>query len=209
MVSGPLNGYWPIEDYGLIGNGHTAALVNSAGSIDWLCWPRFDSPSIFAGILDPDKGGDWIIQPSSDFQSHHRYLKDTNILETVFECSQGKVALLDFMDMTWAEQDVEGGPPGKLIRIVRGLDGNVEMKCVCRPRPNYARNMPSVDVNKGEASIGDFIITGPQGWVKDGKDISLSQTGVIFPGEQVYYTLANRSGQEPPDLHHGRIAIDP
>lgn len=121
--------------------------MNSVGSIDWLCWPRFDSPSIFAGILDPERGGNWITQPTCDFKSRHRYLKDTNILETIFECPQGKVALLDFMDMTWTEQDMEGGPPGKLIRIVRGLEGNVEMKSVCRPRPNYARDAPIIGLN--------------------------------------------------------------
>jgi GH15 family glucan-1,4-alpha-glucosidase len=192
-----LNGYWPIEDYGLIGNRHAAALVNSVGSIDWLCWPRFDSPSIFAGILDPDKGGNWAIQPTTEFKSHHRYLKDTNVLETVFECAQGKVALLDFMDMSWAEQDVEGGPPGKLIRIVRGLDGNVEMKSVCRPRPNYARDMPLIKLNEGEASVGDFIITGPQDWSKNEKDMSLSQTLVVRPGEQFYFTLANNQDKSP------------
>jgi GH15 family glucan-1,4-alpha-glucosidase len=197
MVTGPLNGYWPIEDYGLIGNRHAAALVNSVGSIDWLCWPRFDSPSIFAGILDPDRGGNWAIQPTSEFKSHHRYLKDTNVLETVFECSQGKVALLDFMDMSWAEQDVEGGPPGKLIRIVRGLDGNVEMKSTCRPRPNYARDPPTINLGGNEASIGQFVITGPQGWLKDENDISLSQTLVVRPGEQFYFALANNLDKSP------------
>ncbi len=197
MIKGPLNGYWPIEDYGLIGNRHAAALVNSVGSIDWLCWPRFDSPSIFAGILDPDKGGDWAIQPTGKFESHHRYLKDTNILETVFECSQGKVAVLDFMDMSWAEQDVEGGPPGKLIRIVRGLDGNVEMKSTVRPRPNYARDPPTIVLNGNAGAIEQFVITGPQGWLMDENDMSLSQTFVVRPGEQFYFTLSNDMDKSP------------
>ena len=119
------------------------------------------------------------------------------VLETVFECSQGKVALLDFMDMTWAEQDVEGGPPGKLIRIVRGLDGNVEMKCICRPRPNYARDTPRINLGGTEASIGQFVITGPQGWLKDENDMSLNQTFVVRPGEQLYFTLANDLDKSP------------
>ncbi|MDN7026027.1 glycoside hydrolase family 15 protein [Methanoculleus sp. FWC-SCC1] len=193
----PKGGFLPLEDYGLIGNRHTAALVNSAGSIDWLCWPRFDSPSIFAGILDPDRGGDWIIRPTCTFTSRHRYLKDTNILQTIFECSPGKAALLDFMDMTWAEQDMEGGPPGKLIRIVRGLEGNVEMTSVCRPRPNYARDAPAITLNGNEADIGPFVITGPQGWLKDGSDMSLSQTFVVRPGEQFFFTLAGDRDKSP------------
>jgi GH15 family glucan-1,4-alpha-glucosidase len=197
MKSTKENGFWPIEDYGLIGNRHTAALVNSQGSIDWLCWPRFDSASIFAGILDPEKGGNWSIQPSTSCQSHHRYLKDTNILETIFECPEGKVALIDFMDMTWAEQDVEGGPPGKLIRIVRGLEGNVEMKCTCRPRPNYARDQPSFEINGNEATIEQFVITGPKDWLKDENSMSLSQSFFVRPGEQFFFTLATEADKSP------------
>jgi len=197
MASQLEGGFWPLEDYGLIGNRHAAALVNSAGSIDWLCWPRFDSPSIFAGILDPDRGGNWITRPTCDFSSRHRYLKDTNILQTIFECAGGKVALLDFMDMTWSEQDMEGGPPGKLIRIVRGLEGNVEMTSVCRPRPNYARDAPTIELHGNEAGIGPFVITGPQGWLKDENDMSLSQTFVVRPGEQFYFTLANDLDKSP------------
>jgi len=205
MVTGHLNGYWPVEDYGLIGNRHAAALVNSIGSIDWLCWPRFDSPSLFAGILDPDKGGNWAIQPTCEFKSRHRYLRDTNVLETIFECPQGKAAMLDFMDMTWAEQDVEGGPPGKLIRIVRGLDGNVEMKSVCRPRPDYGRGPPSISLGGNEASIGKFVITGPQGWLKDENDTALTQTIVVRPGEQFFFTLANDMDKSPLTSIHGSL----
>jgi len=190
-------GFWPIEDYGLIGNRHAAALVNSEGSIDWLCWPRFDSPSIFAGILDPDKGGNWVVRPTGEYESNHRYLKDTNILETIFTCPQGKVALLDFMDMSWAEQDVEGGPPGKLIRVVRGLNGTVEMKSVCWPRPNYARDSPVIELNGSEASIGPFVITGPQGWLKDDERGHLSQTFMVRPGEQFFFTLSTDEDKSP------------
>jgi GH15 family glucan-1,4-alpha-glucosidase len=189
--------YRPIGDYGLIGNRHTAALVNSSGSIDWLCWPRFDSPSIFASILDPEKGGNWSIQPTSRFRSYHRYLKDTNILETYFACPQGKIAILDFMDMSWAEQEMEGGPPGKLIRIVRGLEGNVETKCICRPRPNYARDRCVVELRGREVSLDDFIMTGPVVWLEDKEDCSLSQTFVVRPGEQFYFTLASDIDKSP------------
>ncbi|WP_243668441.1 DUF5911 domain-containing protein [Methanoculleus chikugoensis] len=70
----------------MIGNGHTVALVSSSGSIDWLCFHRFDSPSLFARILDPDRGGYWSIQPEEPFESSRRYREATNILETTFEC---------------------------------------------------------------------------------------------------------------------------
>ncbi len=195
MTQTPHDGFRPIEDYGLIGNRHSAALVSSEGSIDWLCWPRFDSPSIFARVLDPDRGGCWSIRPTSDFKSHHRYLKDTNILETFFRCPQGKIAVLDFMDMSWAEQEMEGGPPGKLIRVVRGLEGNVETTTVCQPRPDYARQEPRIELKGTEVSMEGFVMTGPGSWLLD--DGSLSQTFVVRPGEQFYFTLASDSDKSP------------
>src|SRR5918998_276476 len=81
--------YPPIEDYGVIGNCHSAALISSRGSLDWLCLPRFDSPSLFARVLDHDDGGGWSICPTGRFQSQHRYLDDTNVLETTFTTAQG------------------------------------------------------------------------------------------------------------------------
>jgi len=197
LENGPKDGYRPIEDYGLIGNRHTAALVNSAGSIDWLCWPRFDSPSLFAAILDPERGGSWCVRPVSESKSYHRYLKDTNILETFFKCPQGKVAVLDFMDMSWAEQEMEGGPPGKLIRLVRGLEGKVVVRSVCRPRPNYGRDRPRIELSGSAASINDFVITGPGGWLEDTDDGSISQTFVVQPGEQFYFSLASDVDRSP------------
>ena len=72
-----------INDYALIGDGRSAALVSCAGSIDWLCWPRFDSPPIFAALLDPD-GGSWCIRPRAQGHTTRRYVDDTNVLETLF-----------------------------------------------------------------------------------------------------------------------------
>ncbi len=74
--------YRPIEDYGIIGDTHSAALVDSAGSLDWLCLPRFDSPSLFARILDARRGGHWTMRPRGRFASQRRYLERTNVLET-------------------------------------------------------------------------------------------------------------------------------
>ncbi|MCG8353737.1 MAG: DUF5911 domain-containing protein, partial [Chloroflexales bacterium] len=76
--------YQPIENYGIIGNMHSVALVGINGSIDWLCLPRFDSPSVFAAILDQDIGGRFRIRPSATYATEQSYLPDTNILETVF-----------------------------------------------------------------------------------------------------------------------------
>ena len=92
--TGPLHGS-PIEDYCMIGDCETAALVSREGSIDWLCWPLFDSPSIFARILDYEKGGYFSIRPVTQFRATRRYLPSTNVLETTFECDSGGRALIE------------------------------------------------------------------------------------------------------------------
>ncbi len=90
--------YQPIEDYGLIGNMRTAALVGKNGSIDWLCFPHFDSPSVFAGILDENKGGRFAISPLvGQFHSKQLYWPETNVLITRFLCNDGVAELADFM----------------------------------------------------------------------------------------------------------------
>jgi GH15 family glucan-1,4-alpha-glucosidase len=89
-----------IQDYAIIGNGRSAALISKHGSLDWLCWPRFDSASIFGAIIDPRIGGRWSIRPLGDSQISRRYVDNTNVLETTFSISSGKIVLTDFMAVT-------------------------------------------------------------------------------------------------------------
>jgi len=96
--------YRPIADYGIIGDMHSCALIASDASIDWCCLPDFDSPSIFGAILDRRKGGRFQIAPTSEYESRHEYLKDTNILKTLFKTSQGSIELIDFMP-SYSEND--------------------------------------------------------------------------------------------------------
>src|SRR5688500_16229506 len=93
-----------IQDYAVIGDGRSAALVSRDGSIDWLCWPRFDSPSLFGGLLDAEIGGAWSIAPAGPLQVERRYLDGTNVLETRFRTSQGVLAITDFMPAASEEQ---------------------------------------------------------------------------------------------------------
>src|SRR5215831_2911576 len=86
----------PIADYGLVSDCHSAALVSRTGSVDWLCFPRFDAPSTFGRLLD-DKAGHWSIHPTGEFRATRRYFEQTLILETTFTTSSGKAALLDAM----------------------------------------------------------------------------------------------------------------
>src|SRR5216117_369613 len=89
-----------IQDYAIIGNGRSAALISNRGSLDWLCWPRFDSPSIFGAILDPQVGGHWRIRPERKSKVSRRYLDRTNVLETTFACDPAKIVVTDFMPVT-------------------------------------------------------------------------------------------------------------
>src|SRR6266851_7944000 len=108
-----------IQDYGIIGNSRSAALVSNAGSIDWLCWPRFDSPSLFTAILDPEKGGFWRIAPTETFRAHRRYIESSNVLLTTFETPGGKVTLTDLMPV-FSEEEKQRTllPEHEILRVI-------------------------------------------------------------------------------------------
>ncbi len=185
-----------IEDYGIIGNCHTAALVSSRGSIDWLCLPRFDSPSVFARILDLERGGAWSIQPVTDYESTHQYLDETNILVTTFTCAEGRISLLDFMDITSDEQHLAA--PGKLIRIIEGIEGKVEIVSTCTPRPNYARVVPQFVKFGTEVTFGQFTVTSPAEWQIDTTTNTLTCHITLHAGERVAFTLFTQEDKNLP-----------
>jgi len=137
--------YPPIGDYALIGDGRSAALVSRAGSLDWLCWPRFDSPSIFAALLDTERCGRFQVRPTGTFRSERRYLPDTNVLETVFHTSSGTIALRDLMPVA-SEADKRAAltPEHEVLRELEGLAGRVEIEVVYTPRPDYGRRHPDL-----------------------------------------------------------------
>jgi GH15 family glucan-1,4-alpha-glucosidase len=126
-----------IEDYGLIGNMRTAALVSRSGSIDWLCAPRFDSDSCFASLVGYDEHGRWSIRPAVNVrESTQRYRGDTLILETEFACDGGVVRVTDGMP-------VEGGP-SDIFRIVEGVEGSVPMEMLLNVRFGYGADAPAI-----------------------------------------------------------------
>ena len=126
-----------IEDYGLIGDMQSAALVGRDGSIDWLCLPRFDSGACFAGLLGDDENGHWRLAPASGGSAtRRRYRPDTLILETEWETPDGVVRVIDFMPPRHEAPDV--------VRIVEGIRGRVAMSSVLRLRLDYGRSKPWV-----------------------------------------------------------------
>jgi len=134
--------YKPISDYGVIGDMHTAALVGLDGSIDWYCAPRFDSPSVFAALLDARKGGRFQLSPAEGFTTTQTYEGDTNVLSTIFESKQGKIKLTDFMPCFMEEGGLKGFQ--EIHRIVDCVEGELELRIIFQPRLDYARGKTSI-----------------------------------------------------------------
>jgi GH15 family glucan-1,4-alpha-glucosidase len=133
-------GYQPIEDYGVIGNLRTIALVGLDGSIDWCCLPEFDSPSVFAAILDGQKGGRFRVAPLGPYRSKQHYIEETNILRTIFETAAGRLILTDFMPLRGSITG-SGTPPTtpQIHRILHCDEGEVDVVVDWSPRFDYAR----------------------------------------------------------------------
>ena len=128
--------YQPIENYGVIGNLRTAAIVGLDGSIDWLCLPQFDSPSVFGAILDDNKGGRFKVAPLVEGARHKQfYWPDTNVLVTRFLHPDGILEIIDFMPVPRAGDACEH----QLVRRVRVVTGHLEIQVECRPAFDYAR----------------------------------------------------------------------
>jgi len=138
-------GYPPIRDYAVVGDCRTAALVSRSGSVDWLCLPRFDSPSIFAAILDRLRGGRFRLGPVEQARVERRYVGETNVLETTSRTPSGSVRLTDFMPVTRrSESHGEPWPEQQLLRRIECLEGSVEVELLFEPRPGYGKVVPRV-----------------------------------------------------------------
>jgi len=190
-----------IEDYALIGDCQTAALVGRDGSIDWLCWPRFDSAACLAALLGTRENGRWRIAPADvDARIRRRYRPDTLILETEFETGDGAVTLIDFMPMRDTASDV--------VRIVAGRRGRVRMRMELILRFDYGASVPWVTRLSDNGGIR--AIAGPDLVVLrtpaplHGEDATTVSEFDVTEGESVPFVLTHG----PSHLHVPR-AVDP
>jgi GH15 family glucan-1,4-alpha-glucosidase len=129
------DGYLPIEDYGVIGDGRTLALVGIDGSIDWMCLPDLDAPSVFAALLDPAEGGSFGLSPSVPYEVNRSYLPHTNVLQSEYVTAEGVVRVTDAVSL----ENAQNAPWRELVRKVEGVSGVVPMQWRLRPRFDYGR----------------------------------------------------------------------
>ena len=143
--------YKPIREYGAIGDMSSVALVGADGSIDWCCLPRFDSPSVFAAILDDEKGGSFQIIPTEPITgTEQSYIPATNVISNRFQTSTGEMTLIDFMPVAHLGQSKRASH--EIHRIVTCTSGTVEVHCCFRPRLDFARG-PTILSSKNGAII--------------------------------------------------------
>ncbi|HEU0334970.1 MAG TPA: glycoside hydrolase family 15 protein [Gaiellaceae bacterium] len=192
-----------IEDYGLIGDLQTAALVSRHGSIDWLCFPRFDSAACFAALLGTAENGHWTIRPTGEFHSPgRRYRGDSLILETELETADGLVRLIDFMPPRGVAPDV--------VRIVEGVRGRVELELELVIRFEYGSVVPWVrrvdDVRMAVAGPDALRIDAPV--ELEGRDLRTVASFNVEEGERLPFVLTWFPSHEPtPDVVDAEEAL--
>jgi GH15 family glucan-1,4-alpha-glucosidase len=195
-TTGMYMGYLPIEDHGIIGDLHTAALIGTDGTIDWLCLPAFDSPSVFASILDDERGGHFTLRPVEYTRSHQLYLPDTNVLLTRFVTPEGVAEVLDFMPI---EDDRELSHD--LIRDIRVIRGRVTIEIDCRPAFDYARQVHTIEFLKsGVIFRGTGMILNLASMVplKEGPNRSAVARFELEEGETASFALQQLGEREKP-----------
>ena len=201
--------YQPIEHYGVIGDMRSVALVGKNGSIDWCCLPAFDSPSIFAALLDDRKGGFWCLAPAGESVVRQLYLPDTNVLVTRFFADDGMAEVIDFMSVGREA----GGPTEQgsrqIIRMVKAIRGPLRFRMECRPAFDYARQSHELHiVNGGRSAI--FASPRQQFALKSDHPLERCGTGAVAEftlesNQQAVFALRHRDGTADASLADEQI----
>ena len=196
--------YLPIEQYGIIGDLRTVALVGTNGCIDWCCLPNFDSPSVFAGILDDRVGGCWRLGPADGGDSRQLYLPDSNILLTRFFTGDGMAEVLDFMPVGRESGGQTEQSSRQVIRMAKAIRGPVRFRMECRPAFDYARQPHEVEIAaNGKAAI--FASRAQQFVLRSSHPLNRREGGaftefVLRNGEEAVFALRHRSGTAHKEL---------
>ena len=192
-----------LSEYTLIGNARAAALVCKTGAIAWCCLPEFDSPSIFAAILDEERGGHFSISPADNYSSAQQYLPGTNVAETLFETATGKARLTDAFTVQEEETKKQAlFPDHELLRVVEGISGTVTFRLAYAPRPYYGKHAPRLQ-DRNQLGIhfahkegiytlnstlvpGQLTVDAPTGTIA-------TATFTLNPGERAVFALSYAS----------------
>ena len=192
-----IDGYAPIREYALVGDGRTAALIAKDGSVDWLCLPNLDSPSVFARILDAERGGSFRLEPVAAFEAERRYLNNSNVLETTFVTADGRVRVTDAMTLSDTRRI---SPMRELVRKVEALAGTVPLRWAFEPRFGYGRAETRIERRAGRwfaQAAADALVLGVfgagEGELQHGV---VSGELALAPGESAVFSLAGAS-REP------------
>ena len=201
--------YRPLADYGLIGNGVTTALVRRDGAIDWLCLPYQDSPSVFAALLDDERGGRFALVPEGEVDTAQGYLEGTNILRSRLRTREGEAELLDFMPRT-GDGAIDRRQQGRLLRRLHGYRGTLTVRVDCRARFDYGRRRPlwrPLDGQRacmeGDGEVLALSCTRPVRWQEEAAGLTLSA------GDTVWFCLGYGEAEpELPDPAHLEALLD-
>jgi alpha,alpha-trehalase len=191
----------PIGHYALLSDCRSAALVSRAGSVDWLCFPRFDSPAVLARILDAD-GGYFAMRPADDFQTSRAYVDQTMALETTFRTATGTAVLTDAMAVGRNDRghDLGAGSPGALLRHLACTDGELDIEVTYAPRPEYGLIHPILEpVPGGLAARGGadrLLLSAPTEFKVEGATATARMHVAV--GQTVSFALAHGRMGEPP-----------
>ncbi|HXH97831.1 MAG TPA: glycoside hydrolase family 15 protein, partial [Gaiellaceae bacterium] len=201
--AGEERGAQPIAEYGLLADCNSAALVARDGSIDWLCLPRYDSPSLFGRILDPD-AGHWSIRPAGAFASERRYVPETLVVETTFTTDTGSVRLTDAFAFAEGQRGHDLGfeSPHELLRSVEGIAGEVDLLLELAPRTEYGLVRPLFrqEGDGGRTFGGPNRISVRAGVPVEIEDVTMRAAFTVSAGERVGFSLRwiPTEAHEPP-----------
>ena len=192
----------PIESCGVIGDLHTVALVATDGTIDWCCLPQFDSPSVFAALLDENKGGYFRIAPEQPGTNRQMYMPETNVLLTRFLRDEGVGEIIDFMPVRDTGEEGSESMAHEIVRIVRAVRGAVHFRLECLPAFNYARTPHTASLIEGgvlfDAGEARIVLLGPGPWtIENGKAVSQF---TLQPKESAEFVLRFAAEQDGPGL---------